>query len=360
PALPNANARIIDDMMYKHWDAWVTEIPHPFLADFNGKEATNPVDIMADEPLFESPVKPFGGIESFAWSPDSKSLVYTSRKKSGMAYAISTNSDLYLYDLESKSTRNLTEGMMGYDTNPRFSPDGTQLAWLSMERDGYESDKNRIMVMDMASGEKTDLTANWDYTVDEIAWQPDSRGLFFLAYKDGVKPVFSILLDGTVSVIAAGECDYQSLQPLSNTEVITMAHSMLFPNEIYHAQNGSANKLTGVNDEIFAQLQMPTVERRMVPTTDGKEMLTWIVKPQGFDANAKYPALLYCQGGPQQAVSQFWSFRWNLALMAANGYVVIAPNRRGLPGFGTEWNAQISGAYPGQNMRDYLAAVDNV
>ena len=360
PDLPDATGRIIDDMMYKHWDEWVTEIPHPFLADFDGAALSNQTDIMADEPLYEAPMKPFGGIESFAWTPDSKKLAYVSRKKSGMEYAISTNSDIYLYDLEAATTENLTEGMMGYDTAPTFSPDGSQMAFLSMEHDGYESDKNRIMVRDMASGQIRDLTAQWDYTVEDIAWQPNSQGLFFLAYQNGVKPVFSIGLDGTVKVISAGEADYESLSPVSDTEVLTMAHSMIFPNEIYLAHDGSAHKLTGVNDDIFAQIQMPSVERRLVPTTDGKEMLTWIVKPQGFDSTAQYPALLYCQGGPQQAVSQFWSFRWNLALMAANGYVVIAPNRRGLPGFGTEWNAQISGDYGGQNMKDYFAAVDDV
>ncbi len=360
PDLPDATGRIIDDMMYKHWDEWVTEIPHPFLADFDGSALANQKDIMADEPLYEAPMKPFGGIESFAWTPDSKKLAYVSRKKSGMEYAISTNSDIYLYDLESGATENLTEGMMGYDTAPAFSPDGTKLAFLSMERDGYESDKNRVMVRDLASGTIKDLTADWDYTVDDIAWQPNSQGLFFLAYQNGVKPVFSITLDGAVDTVCAGEVDFESLAPVSDSEVLTMAHSMIFPNEIYRATGGSAHKLTGVNDAIFEQVQMPTVERRMVPTTDGKEMLTWIVKPQNFDSTAQYPAILYCQGGPQQAVSQFWSYRWNLALMAANGYVIIAPNRRGLPGFGTEWNAQISGDYGGQNMKDYFAAVDDV
>ena len=356
--LPDATGRVINDLMYKHWDQWMTEIPHPFIGDFDGNEVSNLADIMSDEPMYEAPMRPFGGSESFAWAPDSKSIIYVSRKKTGVDYAVSTNSDLYLYSLEDKTTRNLTEGMMGYDTAPAYSPDGKYVAWLSMEHDGYESDKNRIFLLDTATGEKRDLTANWDYTADAIAWNPDSRSLYFLAARDGVCPIFNMALDGTVSVVAQGECDYAALAPVDEETVITLRHSMLAPNEVCAVKGGEVKQISNVNTELLASLKMPRVERNMVPTTDGKEMLVWAVYPQDFDSTKTYPALLYCQGGPQQAVSQFWSYRWNLALMAANGYIVIAPNRHGLPGFGTEWNAQISGDYPGQNMRDYLAAVD--
>ena len=356
--LPDATGRVIDDLMYKHWDQWMTEIPHPFIGDFDGNEVSNLADIMSDEPMYEAPMRPFGGSESFAWAPDSKSIIYVSRKKTGVDYAVSTNSDLYLYSLEDKTTRNLTEGMMGYDTAPAYSPDGKYVAWLSMEHDGYESDKNRIFLLDTATGEKRDLTADWDYTADAIAWNPDSRSLYFLAARDGVCPIFNMALDGTVSVVAQGECDYAALAPVDEETVITLRHSMLAPNEVCAVKGGEVKQISNVNTELLASLKMPRVERNMVPTTDGKEMLVWAVYPQDFDSTKTYPALLYCQGGPQQAVSQFWSYRWNLALMAANGYIVIAPNRHGLPGFGTEWNAQISGDYPGQNMRDYLAAVD--
>lgn len=360
PDLPLATGRLIDDLMYKHWDEWVTEIPHPLVGDFDGNKVTDVKDIMADEP-YEAPMKPFGGIESFAWSPDGSKLIYVSRKKTGMEYALSTNSDLYMYDIASGTTTNLTEGMMGYDTAPTWSPDGRYVAWLSMEHDGYESDKNRIFVLDTATNEKTDLTTDWDYTADEIAWAPDSRSIYFIAPKDGTIPVFNIALDSKeVKVIADGVCDYTSLAPLADGSVLTLRHSMLYPNEIVSVKDGKVSQLTDVNTEILAAVDMPTVEKRMVPTTDGKMMTTWVLYPPHFDPAKKYPALLYCQGGPQSAVSQSFSFRWNFALMAANGYVVIAPNRRGLPGFGTEWNAQISGDYGGQNMKDYFSAVDDM
>lgn len=364
PDLSKATGRVIDDLMYKHWDTWVTEIPHPFIGSFDGQTVTDLKDIMEGEP-YEAPMRPFGGVESFAWSPDSKILVYTSRKKTGMEYALSTNSDLYAYNLTTEATTNLTEGMMGYDTNPAFSPDGRYMAWLSMERDGYEADKNRLFIRDNATGQKTDLTSDWDYTIEEFAWNPNGKNIWFIAYHQGVAPIFNMeIATHKVTTVAEGLYDYTSLAPVDNKTIVTMRHSMLRPNEIYRI--GPKTKkgvkedvaLTDINGDIFAQLTMPTIEAKKVPTTDGKEMLTWVIYPPKFDASHKYPAILYCQGGPQSAVSQFWSYRWNFALMASNGYIMIAPNRRGVPGFGTEWEEQISKDYPGQNMRDYLSAVD--
>ncbi|MCH5219036.1 MAG: S9 family peptidase [Muribaculaceae bacterium] len=361
PDLPDATGKIIDDLMYKHWDEWVTEIPHPFIGSYDGEQVTDIKDIMIDEP-YEAPMRPFGGIESFAWTPDSKSVVYVSRKKTGKDYALSTNSDLYLYDIAEETTRNLTEGMMGYDTNPYFSPDGKYLAWLSMEHDGYESDKNRLFVMDWQTGVKTDLTEEWDYTVDQFVWRPDSKGLFFIAYYQGGAPVFNIDVESKqVATVDEGQYDYASLAAVDNNSVLALRHSMVRANEIYMVSTEAEPKaITDINGSIFDQLKMPEVKAHWVETTNGEKMLTWVVLPPDFDENAvaKYPAILYCQGGPQSAVSQFWSYRWNLALMASHGYVVIAPNRHGLPGFGQAWLEQISKDYPGQNMQDYLTAVD--
>lgn len=358
PNLDKAKAFIVEDLMYKHWDEWVTEIPHPFVADFDGSKLENIIDIMEGEP-YEAPMKPFGGVESLAWTKDSKSVIYVSRKKTGKEYALSTNSDLYLYNLDTKETKNLTEGMMGYDTNPVISPKGDKVAWLSMERDGYESDMNRIFVMDLKTMEKTHLTSDWDYTVANIAWSPNNEKIFFIANHQGITPIFSIdVKSKKIETIADQVCDYAYLAPIDNKRIVTLRHSIEYPNEIFVVEKGKDKQLTFVNKELLDKLTPVTVEKHLVPTTDGKEMTTWVILPPNFDKSKKYPAILYCQGGPQSAVSQMWSYRWNFRLMASMGYVVIAPNRRGLPGFGTEWNEQISGDYGGQNMKDYFAAVD--
>ena len=359
--LPKTTGRVVDDLMYKHWDEWVTQIPHPFVADFSFDGLSNVKDIMEGEP-YECPMRPFGGAEAFAWAPDSKSLIYVSRKLKGQEYAFSTDSNLYLYDLSTGETKNLTEEIPGYDTDPKFSPDGSKVAWLSMETPKYESDKKRLMVMDLISGQKTDLTADWDYWPEEIAWSPNGESIWFAAYYQGTEPIFKInVKDCSIETVAEGICDFVGVSPISDTMAIALRHSMRYPNEICLVEQGQEIKdLTAVNADLLSQIKLGEVRKEMVTTTDGKEMLSWVILPPDFDPNKKYPAIVYCQGGPQSAVSQFWSYRWNFMIMAAHGYVVIAPNRRGLPGFGTEWNRQISGDYGGQNMKDYLVAADYI
>ena len=360
PDLDKATGRVIDDLMYKHWNEWVEEIPHPYIASFDGEKIGELTDLLEGEP-YESPMKPFGGTESFSWAPDGKSIAYVCRKKTGLEYSLSTNSDIYLYDIASKTSRNLTEGMMGYDTNPSFSSDGKYLLWTSMERDGYESDKNRVFVLDMATGEKNYLTSDFDYSADGAAWAPDNRSVYFSAPYRGEVHLFNVTLaDKTIKQITTGYYDYGTFIPVSDRCIVATRHSLSQPDEIYTIDptDLSVAEISFENKEILDQVTMGRVEERWIKTTDNKEMLAWVVYPPNFDPNKKYPALLYCQGGPQSPVSQFWSYRWNLQMMAANGYIVIAPNRRGLYGFGQEWLEQISGDYGGQNMKDYLSASD--
>ncbi len=359
--LPEASGRIVDNLMYKHWDHWVEEVPHTFVGDFSEDKLSNIIDLLQDEP-YEAPMLPFGGIEQLAWSPDGKTIAYTSRKKTGKEYAVSTNSDIFFYDVESGKTTNMTEGMMGYDVNPQFSPDGSKLAWQSMERDGYEADKNRLFVMDLASGNKTYVTENFDYNTDAFIWNTDNKTIYLVACVEAKTHLFSADIESKqISAITKGKHDYASVA-LGNGKLIAKRHSMSQPDEIYSVDltNGQATEISFENKHILEQLTMGETEERWIETTDGKQMLTWVVYPPDFDSTKTYPALLYCQGGPQSTVSQFWSYRWNLQMMAANGYIVVAPNRRGLPGFGQEWNEQISGDYGGQNMKDYLSAIDAV
>ena len=360
PDLSKASGRIVDDLMYKHWDEWTETAPHPFVGNYSAEKGLTDVqDLLAGEP-YESPMKPFGGMEQLAWSRDSKQIAYTCRKKMGIDYALSTNSDIYLYDTETGSTRNLTEGMMGYDVNPQFSPDGTKLAWQSMARDGYESDQNRLFIMDMATGEKTFLSKKFESNVDEFCWDGNDKIVFTGCWHARVH-IYRIDMQGEITELTDGQYDY-SLAGLYGNTLYCKRHSMREADEIYSLALNDSNRLltqlTFENKDIYDAVDMGTVEERWQTTTDGKQMLTWIIYPPHFDPQKKYPTLLYCEGGPQSPVSQFWSYRWNFMRMAAEGYIIVAPNRRGLPGFGNEWNEEISGDYGGQCMRDYFTAID--
>ncbi|MDL2222236.1 prolyl oligopeptidase family serine peptidase, partial [Parabacteroides sp. OttesenSCG-928-N08] len=346
PDLPKATGRIVTDLMYKHWDEWVETMPHPFIAAFDAKGMSHAVvDMLEGEP-YECPMKPFAGVEDFSWSPDGKQIAYACRKKTGLEYALSTNSDIYIYNVETRKTEHLTAGMMGYDNQPAFSPDGTKIAWISMERDGYESDKHRLFVADLLTGEKSYLTADFDYNADSPLWSRNGKELLVLCQKEGTTHLWSIGLDKQIRQITSGNYDYVGFDATDDT-LVALRQSHQSPTELFAIDpaTGDATELSFENQAIMQQLAIGTSEARRIKTTDNKEMLTWIVYPPHFDPNKKYPTLLYCQGGPQSMVSQFWSYRWNLQIMAANGYIVVAPNRRGLPGFGQEWLEQISGDY---------------
>ena len=360
PDLPKATSIIVTDLMYKHWDEWVTTAPHPFVADFDGNGISNIVDILNDEP-YESPMKPWGGIEQLAWNMTSDKVAYTCRKKTGLEYAISTNSDIYIYDLNTKKTENITEENKGYDTNPQYSPDGKYIAWQSMERDGYEADLNRLFIMNLETGEKRFVSKAFESNVDAFVWRADAKVIYFTGVWHGESQIYALdLANDSVKAITSGMYDYEGVA-LFGDKLIAKRHSMSMGDEIYTvALDGSTTQLTQENKQIYDQLEMGKVEGRWMKTTDGKQMLTWVIYPPQFDPNKKYPTLLFCEGGPQSPVSQFWSYRWNFQIMAANDYIIVAPNRRGLPGFGVEWNEQISGNYGGQCMKDYFTAIDEM
>ena len=361
--LEKSNAQIYNGLDYRHWDKW-NEGKFNHIIYKETKEGSVGIDILKDE-TFDSPQKPFGGDEDYIWSPDSKSILYVCKKKAGTAYAISTNTDIYEYNLETGKTINRTKDNLGYDTHPTFSPTGN-LTWLQMKRDGYEADKNDIIVS--FKGTSINLTANWDGTVESFLWSVDGKKVYFQAPIDGTIQLFEVDFPGLtkklprVIQLTNGDFDVSGLVSLSGDNIIVTRTDMNHAAEIYSYNLNKKKwlKLTKINDEAYSKLSLSKTERRYVTTTDGKKMLVWVVLPPNFDATKKYPTLLYCQGGPQSPLTQFYSFRWNLSLMAAQGYIVVAPNRRGMPGHGVEWNEQISKDWGGQVMDDYLSAIDDV
>lgn len=360
--LDKTTGRINDDLAYRHWDNWVDAIPQPFVADFDGKKVSEGVNILA-ETEFESPMRPWGGMEQIAWSPDSKSIAYTCRKKVGKEYAFSTNSDIYLYNIENKTTTNLSEGMMGYDQNPVFSHDGKMIAWESMERDGYEADKIRLMVHSFESGKTEYMTPDFDQNVGGLKFSNDDKWIYFVSDFHAVDNIYKInLADKAIKQITSGVHDYTSVDFAEGGKLIAQNMSMSHPIEIWSVDEKTQEqkKISTCNDELMAKIKWGKVEERWFKATDGKDLQTWVIYPPDFDSTKSYPTLLYCEGGPQSTVSQFWSYRWNFQIMASHGYIIVAPNRRGLPGFGQRWNEQISGDYGGQCMKDYLTAIDQM
>ena len=389
--LPLATGRLVTDLNYRHWDHYVESVAHPFVANVTSNGIDNGIDIIDGEP-YECPMAPFGGIEQLAWSPDSKSIAYTCRKKTGVDYAISTDSDIYLYDLSTGATRNIckpanykapavnaTKSLknqavnhqegdcnVGYDTNPQFSPDGKYVAWLSMKHDGYESDRNRLCIYNLSNGEKFYAAESFDSNVDAFCWATDSKNIYFIGCWHACVNMYQTKLNGEVRQLTDDWMDFGSIQMLgSSGKILASRHSISQADELYIITPGKdvkktkVSQLTFENEAFYKHLEMGKVQERWVKTTDGKQMQVWIILPPHFDSSKKYPTLLFCEGGPQSPVSQFWSYRWNFQIMAANDYIVVAPNRRGLPGYGSEWNEEVSGDWTGQCMNDYLAAIDD-
>ena len=359
--LPKTTAQIYTDLNHRHWDAWNEgKYNHVFVASISD-DVSKAKDLL-DGQKFDTPQKPSGGSEDFIWSSDSSQLLYVCKKKSGKEYATSTNTDIYTFDLASGKTENITEGMMGYDVNPKFSPDGKSLLWQSMARDGYEADKNDVVVMDWVSKKKTNLTKNWDESVvGDVAWSNDSKMIYFTTAKRGTKQFFALNpKDAKVNQISDGAFDVNEIVAFQNDFAFVTRTDINHNADLFklNLKDGTMLQITQVNKENYANLTPSKSELKMVKTSDGKEMGVWFHYPPNFDPNKKYPTLLYCQGGPQSALTQYFSTRWNFALMAANGYIVVAPNRRGMPGWGTKWNEDISKDWGGQPMRDYIAAAD--